>query len=1161
MPAEFVHLRVHTSYSLAEGAIRPKRLAELALAFDMPAVAITDSNNMFGALDLSQGLSGAGIQPIIGCQFSIAVTEDTDGLRGPAGRPRNPDHLVLLAKDETGYLNLMALSSAAFLQTPAGAAARLTAEQLQGRSEGLICLTGGPSGALARLLGEGKAAEARDELDRLKALFGDRLYVELQRHGLGFERRVEPGLIDLAYAADVPLVATNDCYFPDREMYEAHDVLLCIADGTYVNAEDRRRVTPEHYFKPPAEMAALFDDLPEAVANTLVIARRCAVMAETRNPILPNFGSAAESEPEQLRRMAREGLQGRIGDLPEAEQEPYRSRLDYELDVIAGMGFPGYFLIVADFIQWAKQQGIPVGPGRGSGAGSVVAWALTITDVDPLRFGLLFERFLNPERVSMPDFDIDFCQERRDEVIAYVRDKYGADQVAQIITFGTLQARAALKDVGRVMQLPYTLVDRVAKVVPNAPGSAMTLAQAVEQEPQIAQFRRDEDGVEEMVTVALRLEGLYRNASTHAAGVVIGDRPLQELVPLYRDPRADMPATQYSMKYAEAAGLVKFDFLGLKTLSVLDLAVKLVANRGIAIDLAQIPLDDRQVYDMLSRGETVGVFQFESSGMRDSLRVLKPDTIEDLVAMVALYRPGPMDNIPRFIKCKHGQEEPDYLHPKLEGILRETYGIIVYQEQVMQIAQVLAGYSLGEADLLRRAMGKKDKAQMAAQKERFIEGAKERGVEAARASYIFDLVEKFAGYGFNKSHAVAYGLVAYQTAWLKANHPVEFLAASMSFDRHNTDKLTVFRQELARMKVSLLPPDVNRSQVNFSVEREGGEREGEGAAVRYALAAVKNVGEGAMGSITGVRDGDGGRFRDLGDFADRIDPAMVNKRMLENLAKAGAFDSLEPDRARAFGAVENIVRFAAAAAEARASSQTSLFGGSAPAPAVQIAPECDPWTPTETLAHEFDAIGFYLSAHPLDAFAQTLEKLGVQAYADVMRRLNRSTQSHLVAGTVISKQLRRSAKGNRFAFIQCSDPTGMFEVTVFSELLSAHFDLLEPGRSVLFRVEGRIDDRDQPRLMVQSVDDLDMAASRAEARGMTCLQVFVSDPRAVTGLDGVLSQTARGKGRIVLTLNLAEQGQEADIALPGGYALSPRVRGALKSVRGVLDVRDVMPSL
>ena len=1156
MPAAFVHLRVHTSYSLAEGAIRPKTLAEMAARHAMPAVAVTDSNNMFGALDLSQTLAGAGIQPIIGCQFSIAVTEEGDGLRGPAGRLRNPDHLVLLAKDETGYLNLMALSSAAYLQTPAGTAARLTPDQLEGRSDGLICLTGGPSGALARLVGEGKAAEARAELARLQTLFGDRLYVELQRHGQSFERKVEPALIELAYESGVPLVATNDCYFPERAMYEAHDILLCIADGTYVNAEDRRRVTAEHYFKPPEEMAALFEDLPEAVANTLVIAQRCAVMAEKRDPILPSFGSAAESEPEQLRRMAHEGLARRIGDRPEAEQEPYRTRLDYELDVIEKMGFPGYFLIVADFIQWAKAHDIPVGPGRGSGAGSVVAWALTITDVDPLRFGLLFERFLNPERISMPDFDIDFCQERRDEVIAYVRDKYGADQVAQIITFGTLQARAALKDVGRVMQLPYTLVDKVAKTVPNAPGSAMTLAQAVEQEPQIAQFRRDEDGVDEMVTAALKLEGLYRNASTHAAGVVIGDRPLQELVPLYRDPRAEMPATQYSMKYAEQAGLVKFDFLGLKTLSVLNLAVRLVADSGIDIDLAQIPLDDRKVYEMLSRGETVGVFQFESSGMRDSLRVLRPDTIEDLVAMVALYRPGPMDNIPRFIKCKHGEEVPDYLHPKLEGILRETYGIIVYQEQVMQIAQVLAGYSLGEADVLRRAMGKKDKAQMAAQKERFIDGAKERGVDAGRAAYIFDLVDKFAGYGFNKSHAVAYGLVAYQTAWLKANHPVEFLAASMSFDRHNTDKLTVFRQELARMKVPLLPPDVNRSQVNFSVEREG-----EGAAVRYALAAVKNVGEGAMGSIVRAREAEGRPFRDLADFADRVDPAMVNKRMLENLARAGGFDALEPDRARAFGAGGNIIRFAAVAAEARASAQTSLFGGAEPAAAMQIAPDVDSWTPMETLAQEFDAIGFYLSAHPLDSYAKTLERLGVQAYADVMRRLSRSTSSHLIAGTVISKQVRRSAKGNRFAFIQCSDPTGMFEVTVFSEILSAHFDLLEPGRSVLFRVEGRIDDRDQPRLMVQSVDDLDIAAARAEARGMTCLRVFVGDQRAVGGLDSVLAQTAKGKGKIVLTLHLAEQGHEADIALPGGYALSPRVRGALKSVRGVLDVREMAQQL
>ena len=1075
---------------------------------------------------------------------------------------------MLLAQSEAGYEALCRHNSRALLEVEGGDDPVIKLESFSADCEGLILLTGGAvKGFVGAAAAEGQTALVDERLAALKEALPGRVYVELQRHGLDAERRAEPVLLDAAISADIPLVATNDCRFEKRDMVMPHDVLLCIGNGRKLAEDDRPRFTAEHYFKSAEEMATLFADIPEAVRNTLVIAQRCSAMAEMRKPILPPFESEAGlGEEDELKRQSEDGLKDRLArhvftdGMDEAAREaaaaPYRERLAFELGVISQMGFPGYFLIVADFIQWAKARDIPVGPGRGSGAGSVVAWALSITDLDPLRWELLFERFLNPERVSMPDFDIDFCQERRDEVIAYVRDKYGADQVAQIITFGTLQARAALKDVGRVMQLPYTLVDKVAKTVPNAPGSAMTLAQAVEQEPQIAQFRRDEDGVDEMVTAALKLEGLYRNASTHAAGVVIGDRPLQELVPLYRDPRAEMPATQYSMKYAEQAGLVKFDFLGLKTLSVLNLAVRLVADSGIDIDLAQIPLDDRKVYEMLSRGETVGVFQFESSGMRDSLRVLRPDTIEDLVAMVALYRPGPMDNIPRFIKCKHGEEVPDYLHPKLEGILRETYGIIVYQEQVMQIAQVLAGYSLGEADVLRRAMGKKDKAQMAAQKERFIDGAKERGVDAGRAAYIFDLVDKFAGYGFNKSHAVAYGLVAYQTAWLKANHPVEFLAASMSFDRHNTDKLTVFRQELARMKVPLLPPDVNRSQVNFSVEREG-----EGAAVRYALAAVKNVGEGAMGSIVRAREAEGRPFRDLADFADRVDPAMVNKRMLENLARAGGFDALEPDRARAFGAVENIIRFAAVAAEARASAQTSLFGGAEPAAAMQIAPDVDSWTPMETLAQEFDAIGFYLSAHPLDSYAKTLERLGVQAYADVMRRLSRSTSSHLIAGTVISKQVRRSAKGNRFAFIQCSDPTGMFEVTVFSEILSAHFDLLEPGRSVLFRVEGRIDDRDQPRLMVQSVDDLDIAAARAEARGMTCLRVFVGDQRAVGGLDSVLAQTAKGKGKIVLTLHLAEQGHEADIALPGGYALSPRVRGALKSVRGVLDVREMAQQL
>ncbi|NNG03293.1 MAG: DNA polymerase III subunit alpha, partial [Inquilinus sp.] len=815
--ADFVHLRVHSAYSLSEGAIRSKALVGLCRERRMPAVAVTDTANMFGAMEFCQAAAGAGVQPIIGTLLPLARRDRPNGA-GHAGLAPAPDHIVLLAQDETGYQNLMALLSRAYLGTAPGEPPQLDLDVLATLSQGLIALTGGPSGTVGRLLADGHDTAAEETLLGLRQTFPGRLYVELMRHGLEVEERIEPGLIDLAYRHDLPLVATNDAFFAGADMYDAHDALLCIAEGTYVAERDRRRLTPEHRFKSAEEMRALFADLPEAVDNTMVIARRCHVMAPERKPILPAFPTAeGRSEEEELRAQAETGLEARLPihaytpDMDEAARieaaRPYRERLDYELGVIMSMGFAGYFLIVADFIQWAKAEGIPVGPGRGSGAGSVVAWSLTITDLDPLRFGLLFERFLNPERVSMPDFDIDFCQDRRDEVIRYVADKFGHDRVAQIITFGKLQARAVLRDVGRVLQMPYGQVDRLCKLVPNNPASPVTLQQAIEGEPQLQEMRRSDETVGHLIDIALKLEGLYRHASTHAAGVVIGDRPLDQLVPLYRDPRSPMPVTQFNMKHVEQAGLVKFDFLGLKTLTVLARTLDLIVSAGgIAPELEKIPLDDAATFEMLGRGDTVGVFQLESAGMRDVLRRMKPNRFEDIIALVALYRPGPMDNIPKYVKVKLGEEKPDYLHPTLRPILEETFGIMIYQEQVMQVAQVLAGYSLGGADLLRRAMGKKIQSEMDAQKKAFVDGAMARGVAKAQASMIFDQVNKFAGYGFNKSHAAAYALVAYQTAYFKANHPVAFLAASMTLDIHNTDKLNTFRQEVDRLHIALLPP-------------------------------------------------------------------------------------------------------------------------------------------------------------------------------------------------------------------------------------------------------------------------------------------------------------------------------------------------------------------
>jgi len=1156
--AGFVHLRVHSAYSLLEGAIRIDQLIGLCRTLDMPAVAVTDTGNLFGAMEFALAGPKAGVQPIVGCQLGIARDDGETG----NGTPPRPDPLILLVQDEDGYRNLMKLVSRAYLATPPGEPPRVTLEDLEACNGGLIALTGGPTGLVGRRLLEGQTGAAEQVTQRLAAAFAGRLYVELMRHGLPEEARCEEALIDLAYCHDLPLVATNEVFFADAGMYQAHDALICIAEGTYVAEVERRRLTPEHRFKTAAEMQALFADLPEAIDNTLVIARRCAYIPQPIDPILPAFPTAGgRSEAEELRARATVGLEARLETqvyttqmddaTRTAKARVYRERQDYELGVIEQMGFPGYFLIVADFIQWAKEQGIPVGPGRGSGAGSVVAWALTITDLDPLRWGLLFERFLNPERVSMPDFDIDFCQERRDEVIRYVQGKYGRDHVAQIITFGKLQARAALRDVGRVLQMPYGQVDRICKLVPNNPANPVTLQEAIDGEPRLKEMRDQDESVGRLIDVSLKIEGLYRHASTHAAGVVIGDRSLDELVPLYRDPRSNMQVTQFSMKYVELAGLVKFDFLGLKTLTVLARARDLIAERGIEIDLSQIPLDDARTYDMLGRGDTAGVFQLESSGMRDVLKRLRPDRFEDIIAVVALYRPGPMDNIPSYIARKHGEEKPDYLYPSLEGILKETFGIMIYQEQVMQIAQELAGYSLGAADLLRRAMGKKIRSEMEAQRKNFVEGATARSVPAATAEQIFEQVSKFAGYGFNKSHAAAYALVAYQTAYFKANYPVEFLAASMTFDMGNSDKLNLFRQELDRLDIALLPPDVNHSRADFGVETvrsdDGG---GDGRAIRYALAAIKNVGHGAMQALVAEREAKG-PFQSLDDFAMRADNRSLNKRMIENLACAGAFDSLNGNRQQVFMAAESIVRHAAVAASERDSQQASLFADApAASPRGMVLPDVDDWPAMERLRHEFEALGFYLSAHPLDAYGRSLERLRVRRYDELLATQGREPGRKRLAGIVIGKQERTSRQGNRFAFIQLSDTGGVYEVVVFSEVLARSRDLLESHEPLLLTVETR-GEAEELRLMAQEIAPLETVVAEA-ASG---LRVMVERPEPLGSLKAVLEREGRGRGRVALVLDLAD-GQEVEFELPGAYRLSPAVRQAIKAIPG-LEVQDL----
>ncbi len=1148
--ANFVHLRVHSAFSLLEGAIQPDELAALCKKHRMPALAVTDTNNLFGLYDISEALTKAGVQPIVGCQLTLQV-ESADGprARNAGAQPRGQTGAIaLLVQNETGYANLMKLASKAHLEVQPGDAPHITWAALEQHHEGLIALTGGPKGLLNTLLVAGQNNAAKAWIKRLHARLGDRLYIELQRHGLADEATAEPHLVRLAYAHEIPLVATNEPFFGAKDMFAAHDALLCIAGGSFVMQDERRRESPDHYFKSAEEMTALFADAPEAIENTLEIARRCSFLPKKRPPILPRFVPASGLSPEdELRAQAEAGLKARLAasGLFATEKE-YRERLTFELDVIIRMNFAGYFLIVSDFMKWTRGQGIPVGV-RGSGAASVVAWGLQITALDPLRFGLVFERFLNPERISMPDFDIDFCQDRRGEVIRYVQDKYGHDRVAQIITFGTLQARAAIRDVGRVLQMPQGQVDRIAKMIKVQPGQSIKLRDAIEIEPRLQQMENEEESVARLFEIAGKLEGLYRHASTHAAGVVMGDRPLDEIVPLYRDPSSDMPVTQFDYENDEKAGLVKFDFLGLKTLTVIAETEALILKRhGIKVKAEDVPFDDKKSFEQLGKGASTGIFQLESTGMRDLLRKMKPDRIEDLIALVALYRPGPMDNIPKYIECKHGREKPFYLHPALEPILSGTYGVMTYQEDVMLIARELAGYSLGQADELRRAMGKKIKEQMAAHRAKFIEGAaKKKGIDADTAEQIFDQAEKFAGYGFNKAHAAAYAQVAYQTAWLKANYPVEFFCASMTLDISSPDRLSIFRQEAERLGISVVAPDINASGALFAASKRADGTD----VVNYALSAVRNVGRAAMEHVVAVREA-GGEFRNLFDFARRVDAKFVNKRILENLIAAGAFDSLNSNRAQAFGAIDMMLGEAAITSRERESTQVNLFG-EADTPRDPALPSIDQWTMPDRLAREFGAIGFYMSAHPLDEFEQTLARLRVVPYAELAADKRHDDRLVTLAGSIIHRKERRTRDDKRMAHIGFSDSSGMYEAVAFSEVLAQGGQHLEPGKSVILNVATRWDG-DDLKLQIMSVQGLNEAAAQTGAG----LRVFIDDPKPLSSISERL-KNQNGKGLVTLVFPVERGEREVELELPGRYAVTPQLKGAIKVVHGVREVEEI----
>ena len=1145
MTPTFIHLRTHSAYSLLEGAMKMGKLIKRIKALDMPAVAVTDSGNLYCGMDFSHEAADNGIQPILGTQLLVKQPVESGKLLLPEDE-LNPtlDKIVLLVQNQVGYKNILKIFQRYYMGETKQDTPHLLVEELIEFNAGLILLSGGATGPIGRYILQNKLDKAKELASRLKEAFGDRFYMEVSRTGEPDEEKTESAFLDLAYELNIPLVATNEAFYDKPEMYEAHDALMCIGQKTYVDVADRVRLSAQHYLKSADEMAELFSDLPEALENTVKIAKRCGFMVEFQAPQFPRYDCHGKTEDEVLKEKAETGLAARMKDRPD-EFEKYNTRLQYELSVIKQMGFPGYFLIVADFIQWSKAHNIPVGPGRGSGAGSVVAWALTITDIDPLRFNLLFERFLNPERVNMPDFDVDFCQEKREQSIKYVQDNYGFDHVAQIITFGQLQPKAVIRDVGRVLQIPYPVVDRLSKLVPagmNEKGKPYTLQEALDIEPAFEVEANNEPQIKHLLEIALQLEGLYRNTSTHAAGVVIGRFPLDEILPIYKDPSSDMPVTQYNMKYVESTGLIKFDFLGLKTLTTIAKTMELLKLRNIEFDVGNIPLDDEKTFQLLSDADTSGVFQLESPGMRKILKEMKPDKIEDIVAIVALYRPGPMGNIPSYIARKHGQEEPDYLHPLLEDILKETYGIMIYQEQVMQIAQVLAGFSLGGADLLRRAMGKKKFDVMQQQKLVFIDGAKKKGVSEQKATEIFELMEKFASYGFNKSHAAAYAFVSYQTAYLKAHYPVEFMAATMTLDKIDTDKLGFFKREIAHMGIKILPPDVNKSCGHFTVED---------GAIRYAAAALKNVGDGAIEDLVNEREKNG-PYKNIQDFIARSSAAVMNKRCLESLIKSGALDCLDKNRGKLLANVEKMSQHSASLQRAKDSAQASLFGGQAAFEELHM-PEVPDYPEMEKLDMERQAVGFYLSAHPLDAYESNFERLRVNSTAEIEPLVKSAGSARLRIPCIINEKRERISQksGKKFAFIVGSDTNGTFEALCFSEMLNQSRELLDSGKPLIVSLAADLNDEGVVRATVQNVEYL----ADAVARVSESVILYVESPSCLLAIKEALDKDKGGRGNVIIVAKAGDY--QVEIKLPKGYALNADTITILRSIPGIGQVKQV----
>tara|TARA_Y100000590_G_scaffold469416_1_gene656868 strand:- start:2176 stop:5583 length:3408 start_codon:yes stop_codon:yes gene_type:complete len=1049
----FIHLRTLSSYSLSESALKIEDIVNLAKQNDMPAIALTDNNNMFGALEFAITCSENGIQPIIGASINLLDVNYNNKV----------SQITFLTKNEVGYKNLLYLTSLS--HTSKNNEIGIYLKDLKNYSEGLYCILGGEFNPLFFLYIDKKKKLIESYINSFVEIFNNNLLFELQRISDEKLDDFEIPFINLANKYNISLIGTNNIKFKNKEDYSAHDALLCISQKTTINSSDRIRSNQNLYFKNCNEMNELFKDIPEIINNNFNVALSCNFFPKEIKPKLPKFLNEQNlSEKELIIKLSNEGLENRLKDKKNIKFEEYKSRLEYELNIITRMQYEGYFLIVADFVNWAKKNNIPVGPGRGSGAGSLVAWCLGITNLNPLDYELLFERFLNPERVSMPDFDIDFCQNRRDEVIEYVNSKYGNDCVAHIITFGTLASRAAVRDIGRVFEIPYSEVDQFAKLIPYNPANPLSLKEAIENESSLKESIKNDERISNVVDISLKLEGLHRHASTHAAGVVIGDTKISNLVPLYKDPNTNVNATQFSMKYVEKAGLIKFDFLGLTTLSIINDCEKLIKESNNNFNINSIPMNDEKTFNQLSKGEAVGIFQLESNGMGSVLRQLQPDRFEEIIAVVALFRPGPMDNIPSYCNRKHGREKIEYLHPLLENVLKETYGIIVYQEQVMQIAQVLSNYSLGEADLLRRAMGKKIQKEMDLQKNRFIEGALKNNISEIESSKIFDLVNKFAGYGFNKSHAAGYALIAYQTAYLKSNFPHEFITATLNYSIDRTDRIILLKKELERLNIDLLKPDINYSKELFSIERNNKKEK----SIRFALGAIKGVGIKSMKNLVIERENNG-KYTDIISFMQRLGSDVINKRQLEKIIQSGSLDCIEKNRSKLF---TNVVKFVDLFSGDKKSLNESLLFDEEKilfSDKNLFKQDVNNWKIIDLLKNELEVIGFYLSAHPLELYPYNfLEKIDVSDYEKTI--IDRKKINFKLAGSILDIKERSNKDGRKYAFITVSSIKSQFELTIFSENLYKYRSFLKEGNLLLFETEVIRNEQDNRYIIKKIVD-------------------------------------------------------------------------------------------